>query len=130
MSLYPFETRPLSDAVGVEICGIDVSRPLDHRTFDAIHKAFHDHSVLLFRGQRFTPESLIAFSENFGDIDLHIDPQYRLDGYSEIIVVGNVVVDGVMSSLFVNIDEEWHTDRSYMAHPSLGSRALSGRQTL
>ncbi len=118
---FPFETRPLSDAVGVEIRGVDVSRPLDDDTVDAIRDAFHRHSVLLFRGQALRPETLIAFSRNFGAIDLHIDPQYHLDGYPEITVVGNVVVDGVMTSLFVNIDEEWHTDRTYMAHPSLGS---------
>ena len=118
---YPFATRLLSDAIGMEIRGVDLSHPLDHETVEAILEAFHSHSILLFRDQALTPESLIAFSENFGDIDLHIDPQYRLDGYSEIIVVGNLVVDGVMTSLFVNIDEEWHTDRSYMAHPSLGS---------
>lgn len=121
MNAYPFETRPLSDSVGVEICGVDVSKPLNCGTVEAIRDAFHSHAILLFRGQSFTPESLIAFSGNFGDIDLHIDPQYRLDGYSEIVVIGNLVVDGVMTSLFVNIDEEWHTDRSYMAHPSLGS---------
>ncbi len=118
---YPFETRSLTDAIGVEISGVDVSKPLDEATVEAVRDAFHSHSVLLFRGQTLTPESLIAFSEYFGVIDLHIDPQYHLDGYSEITVVGNVVVDGVMTSLFVNLDEEWHTDRSYMAHPSLGS---------
>ena len=118
---YPFETRPLTAAIGAEICGVDVSKPLDEATVEAVRDAFHSHSVLLFRGQTLTPETLIAFSESFGVIDLHIDPQYHLDGYCEIVVVGNVVVDGVMTSLFVNIDEEWHTDRSYMAHPSLGS---------
>ena len=117
---YPFEIRPLRDAIGAEISGVDVSKALDEATIDAVRDAFHSHSVLLFRGQSLTPESLIAFSEYFGVIDLHINPQYHLDGYSEITVVGNVVVDGVMTSLFVNIDEEWHTDRSYMAHPSLG----------
>lgn len=118
---YPFETRPLTDAIGVEIYGLDVSGSLDEAAIEAIRDAFHRHSVLLFRGQSFSPETLIAFSRHFGVIDLHIDPQYHLDGYPEITVIGNVVVDGVMTSLFVNIDEEWHTDRSYMAHPSLGS---------
>ena len=121
MNGYPFETQPLSDVFGVEICGVDVSGPLEPGIFAAIHNAFYGHSVLLFRGQSFTPESLIDFSKNFGDIDLFIDPQYRLDGYPEVIVVGNVMVDGLMTSLFINIDEEWHTDRSYMTLPSLGS---------
>ena len=70
---YPFATRLLSDAIGMEIRGVDLSHPLNHGTVEAILEAFHGHSILLFRDQALTPESLIAFSENFGDIDLHID---------------------------------------------------------
>ena len=115
------ETRPLTDAFGVEISGVDTAHPVDAATFGAVLEAFHAHGVLLFRGQRLTPDALIAFSRYFGKIDIHNDRQYQLPGYPEIIVVGNVYEDGRLVSLFVNVDEEWHTDRCYMPKPSLGS---------
>ena len=115
------ETRPLTEALGAEIVGFDTAQRIDAATFDAVLDAFHAHGVLLFRGQALTPEALIAFSRNFGNIDVHIDRQYQLAGYPEVIVVGNVVEDGRLVSLFVNVDEEWHTDRCYMPRPSLGS---------
>ncbi len=115
------ETRPLSDAFGVEVSGVDTAQPIDPAAFGAVLDAFHAHGVLLFRGQHLTPEALIAFSRNFGKIDVHIDRKYQLAGYPEIIVVGNVIEDGRLVSLFVNVDEEWHTDRCYMRKPSLVS---------
>ncbi len=113
------ETRPLTETFGAELNGVDIARPVNAETFGTVLNAFHTNSILLFRDQNLTPEALIAFSRNFGKLD--IDPQYQLPGYPEIYLIGNIVEDGVLVSHLNNIEEEWHTDRCYMQRPSLGS---------
>ena len=43
------ETRPLSYALGAEVVGIDLNRPLSESEFGGIYRAFLDHGVLLLR---------------------------------------------------------------------------------
>ena len=45
------DIRPLSNALGAEIRGVDLSKPLDDTTVAAIKDAWHEHIVLLFRDQ-------------------------------------------------------------------------------
>jgi taurine dioxygenase len=41
--------QPIAGALGAEISGVDLSRPLDDTSFDAIRRALHDHLVIFFR---------------------------------------------------------------------------------
>ena len=44
------EVRPIANALGAEIHGIDLSRELDDATFTAVRQALHDHLVIFFPG--------------------------------------------------------------------------------
>ena len=44
------DIRPLSDAMGAEVLGVDLSLPLDKNQFDRILEAFHRHLLLVFPG--------------------------------------------------------------------------------
>jgi taurine dioxygenase len=59
---------PSGKTVGAEINGVDL-RAITSADFAAIHQAWNDHSVLLFRHQRLTDHDLIAFSRRFGELD-------------------------------------------------------------
>mgnify|MGYP001019401688 CR=1 FL=1 len=61
------EIIPLSDAIGAEIQGVDLSNPLDTATASIIEKAWHDHIVLLFRDQDIDTDQQIAFAKHFGN---------------------------------------------------------------
>jgi taurine dioxygenase len=52
-----FEIRPFSGAVGAEIIGLDLTRPVNDQDFARIHRAHLDHHVVVFRDQRITPNS-------------------------------------------------------------------------
>ena len=44
------QIRPLSHALGAEIIGVDLRKPVEDQTFREIYAAFLEHCVLLFRG--------------------------------------------------------------------------------
>src|SRR5712671_1330486 len=59
---------PLTKHIGAEIRGIDLRDTLDTATIRDIHRAWLDHLVLVFRGQRFSQEDLIRATGYFGEI--------------------------------------------------------------
>jgi len=61
--------RPLHPAIGVEVGGIDLSRPLDTETRSALLEAFALHNVLVFPGANISDEQHVTFSRNFSDLE-------------------------------------------------------------
>ena len=114
--------RPLNAPFGAEIADVDLSKPLDDATFETIQRAYFENSIVVFHGQRLTPEQHIAFSRRFGELEIHVLKQYLLPGHPEILVVSNIVEDGRLIGL-ADTDRVavWHTDTSYRAEPSMGS---------
>jgi taurine dioxygenase len=112
------EARRLAGALGAEISGIDLAT-LDDETFSAIHAAFLEHHVLVFRGQDLRPEDQIAFGERFGELHIHpIVP--HLEGYPPILCIPNL---GKKRA----ITEIWHSDVTFEARPPMAS-ALYARE--
>ena len=52
--------HPMSDALGAEIRGVDLSEALDRADAREIHDAWMEHVVLLIRGQQLDDPQLIA----------------------------------------------------------------------
>ncbi|MDZ4018965.1 TauD/TfdA dioxygenase family protein [Pseudomonas sichuanensis] len=115
-----FEIRPFTGAVGAEIVGLDLTRPVNAEDFNRIHRAHLDHHVLVFRDQRITPEQQIAFSRRFGELQIHVLKQFLLAGHPEILIVSNIVEGGANIGLG-DAGKFWHSDLSYKELPSLGS---------
>jgi taurine dioxygenase len=115
---------PTGAVLGAEIEGVDL-RAVTPQQFDAIHQAWLDHSVLLFRGQQLSPEALIGFSRLFGDLDLApIQETGRrfVDGIPELYVVSNVIgADGEPIGSLGAGEAVWHTDMSYLPKPPKAS---------
>jgi taurine dioxygenase len=114
---------PTGAALAAEVRGVDLRR-IDDSAFAAIHRAWLDHLVLLFRGQELADDDLIAFSRRFGDLDLApIQENGRrfVDGYPEIYVVSNVIENGVAIGSLGAGEAVWHTDMSYLEDPPKAS---------
>ena len=60
ISSTKLNVRPLSGAIGAEITGVDLSKPLTDEQFAEIHQAFLDHLVIFFRDQDLGPEEMIG----------------------------------------------------------------------
>ena len=64
----PLTIRPVTDAVGAEISGVNLAQ-LNDAEFSQIEQAWNRHSALLFRDQKLTDDHLLAFSRRFGELD-------------------------------------------------------------
>ena len=113
--------KPLSDVLGAEVSGVDLSESVDEGAFSEILDAFHQYQLLRFPEQTLTPEQHIAFSRRFGDLEIHVCEQYLLPGHPEILLLSNELKqDGTRVSI-ADGGSGWHSDLSYMERPSLGS---------
>jgi taurine dioxygenase len=119
--------RPLvvstDGALGAEIRGVDLRR-LGDDAFAAIHRAWLDNLVLLFRGQHLTDAELIAFSRQFGELDLApVQETGRrfVEGLPELYIVSNVLKGGEPIGSLGYGEAVWHTDMSYLPDPPMAS---------
>jgi taurine dioxygenase len=119
----PFTVIPTGAALGAEVrCG-DL-RALGDSGFARILKAWHAHSVLLFRDQALSDADLIAFSRRFGDLDIapvQENGRRFVEGFPEIYIVSNVKVNGEAIGSLGDGEASWHTDMSYLDVPPKAS---------
>jgi taurine dioxygenase len=114
--------RPLSYALGAEVQGVDLAKPLSNSEFDQIHRAFLERGILLFRDQKITREQHIAFSRRFGELDTHDSlPRDRHPDYPELLLVTNIPKANGAPSDSKYTGQLWHSDMSFTLVPSLGS---------
>ncbi len=114
----------LSPAVGAEVAGIDLSAALNDESFSAIYAAWIDHGVLRFRDQQLSDADFMAFSKRFGS--LYLAPvdghgQAAVEGLPEVLVISNVVEDGVSIGSLGDEELLWHTDMAYTDEPPKAS---------
>jgi len=114
MAVSQFTLRPLSGALGAEVFGIDLARPVDEQTLVGIRRALVASGVLAFREQSMTPEQQVAFASRFGPLDVH--PIVK--GSDEIPELVRVVKPAGQSASF---GVGWHSDNSFFSEPSLAS---------
>jgi taurine dioxygenase len=113
--------RPLSAPIGACVEGVDLSQALDNETFEQIENAYDKYSVLVFRGQKLTPEQHISFGRRFGSLEIHVVKKALLKGYPEILVISNIKNETGEDIGLSDAGQTWHTDTSYRQRPSRGS---------
>ena len=119
----PIDVISTGAALGAEVRGVDL-RDLDLSQFAALKRAWHDHQVILVRGQTLSDRDLIAFSRRFGDLDwapVQETGRRFVEGLPEIYVVSNVTVNGQPIGSLGAGEAVWHTDMSYLDVPPMAS---------
>ncbi len=112
--------RRLSGSVGAEIAGVSVAGDLTNAEFDAIHRAFNDHSVLVFRDQRLEPDEHVTFSRRFGPLEQHVLKQFAHPDNPDVFLISNVKDKGKPIGA-IRAGQYWHSDSSYLAKPTMAS---------
>jgi len=102
---------PAGAALGAQVTGLDLSRPLDGETVAAIRKAWLEHLVLAFPDQPMSHDDLERFTCCFGDFgeDPFIAP---LPDRPHIIEVKRAATE--TASVFA---AAWHSDWSFQDTP-------------
>jgi taurine dioxygenase len=111
--------------LGAEICGVDLSQPLDDDTFARIAEAFFDNEVAFFRNQHITPAQQVAFTRRFGILEQHVRKESRLAGFPEILIISNLLDEKGNAIGSQDAGRFWHSDLSYKAEPSMLSALYS-----
>ncbi len=114
MARLDIDIRPLCQAFGAELIGIDLSADVDDGTYDAIHGAFLEHQLLLVRGQNVPPANQVALGRRFGEVQVHVMNQYHADGFPELYFLSNLDEAGQPNGRHPDKGTlAWHTDGSW-----------------
>jgi len=119
--------RPTGAALGADIEGVDLAGSLSPETMATIKQAWGDHLVLRFRGQHLTDDDLMRFSRQFGELDWApvAATNDAPEGREYIMIVSNVVENGIAIGQLGAYEALWHTDMSYIAEPPMASALYS-----
>ncbi len=110
--------RPTAGALGAEVLGIDLARPLDDGAVAEIRGALRAHGVVFFRDQRLTPDQHLAFAERIGSVNVN----RFFKTIPDHPAIAEVRKEPAQTT---NIGGGWHTDHSYDQIPALGSILLA-----
>lgn len=118
MSMHDLQVRPISGALGAEILGVDLAKPLSGAAVELIRRALLDYLVVFFRGQSLTPEQQLKFTARFGEISRYPFVE-GMRGHPDIV---EVIKRADETENFGGI---WHSDTTYLEEPPLGSTLLA-----
>ncbi len=108
------KVRPIAGALGAEIEGVNIARPLGAEVVAEIREAFLDHLVVFLRNQKLTPHEQLAFAQQFGK-----PVEYpQLKGLPECPLITPVIK---LAHERVNFGGIWHSDTTYMERPPMAS---------
>ena len=114
------QMKNVGAALGAEVADIDLSKPLPQADIDAIEATWRERLVVVFHGQNLSDPQLIAFSQNFGELD---PPGPNPSGepfnkdHPELNVISNVLENGKPIGNLGDGEAVWHADMTYIDVP-------------
>ena len=135
--------RPLHPVFVGEVSGIDISQPLSSDQVAAMEAGMDHYAVLAFRDQPLTDEQQLAFSRNFGELEITLAGQMakpedrRLGDQLELGDISNLTARNQIrerddrSRMYALANRLWHSDASFRAigagYTLLHGRMIPGR---
>ena len=112
------QVRRIAGALGAEITGVDLSRPLAEGVLAAIRRAWLEHLVIFFRDQPLAPEAYMAFARRLGE-PIKYPFVKGIAGFPQIIEVKKLEHETA------NFGGVWHSDTAYLDTPPMASMLLA-----
>lgn len=106
---------PLSAHTGVEVTGVDLSKPVDDELRARLNKAFVDHSVLVVRDQKLTADQMLKAVQLFGEVFQQHNTKFALPECPLIHYISNQ--DKYADGTRYIPGAGYHTDHSNAAEP-------------
>ena len=108
----------VAGALGAEVRGVDLSKPMPDALKAELRSAWLEHCVLFFRDQPLSPVQFMAFARAWGEpIDYPF--VHGIEGFPQIIEVKKLEHEKV------NFGGIWHSDTTYLAIPPMASMLLA-----
>src|SRR5579875_2108468 len=104
--------------LSAEVTGLDLSRPLDAATIEAIASALAEHEVLVFPNQQISAADLMRFGRYFGRLSVH-PFSTNADDTPELIVFDNKEGNPPHAT------DIWHSDETFREIPPMGTMLCS-----
>jgi taurine dioxygenase len=112
------EVKRIAGALGAEISGVDLSRPLAPQTVAEIRHAFLEHLVIFIHDQALSPAQFMTFARAMGK-PIEYPFVKGIEGFPEVIEVKKLEHERH------NFGGIWHSDTAYLAEPPMGSMLLA-----
>jgi taurine dioxygenase len=113
MPAQALKIEKVKEHIGAIVTGIDLARPIDGATRQALYDAVVDNVVLVIRGQaHLDPARLQAAAEMFGELMEDQNRRYLVDGFPLISVLDNRHLDSTGKPAKVGGNATWHTDHT------------------
>jgi taurine dioxygenase len=117
----PIAVEPLSSALGAEIKGVDLRRPLDQAAVKAVNDAFDKYIVVVFRDQELSEADQLRAAGYFGKVHVRRRPANGRtpggDYDTPFMMVTNIIENGKAIGAFGDGEMWFHHDTSYYAQP-------------
>ena len=107
---------PTGGALGAEISGVDLSRPLPADAVAGIRQALRQHCLIYFRKQRISERNQVDFTRHFGKPVEHVRKQMDRP-IKEIFLISNLKKNGQPIGALSNEEIGFHSDLSYLPQP-------------
>lgn len=117
------DIRPLSPAIGVEIRGVELTRPISDEDFARVRRAWEENCIALFRSQTIGEAEQLAFAARFGPLGTRVndhDPQ-KGGTHPAVLYVSNVKVNGKLTGILPDGEMFFHSDTCYVELPAMAS---------
>jgi len=112
----------LAAPFGAETRSIDLSSPLSPEIVSVIRSSFLKYGALVFRNQQVEDEHLISLCEIFGPLEKHLIENNDSKIMTPVHEITNFDINGEPSSRpYINTNYFWHSDKSYLAIPSVAT---------
>jgi len=110
--------EPVAGALGAELSGVDLAKPLSPDTVAAIRRAWLEHGVIFFREQDLPPATFLTFARLFGE---PIEYPF-VKGLAEQPEIIPVLKE---ASERINFGGIWHSDTAYLDLPPMASMLIA-----
>ncbi len=105
----------LSEHIGAEVTGIDLTQPIDEATRRRLNEAVVEHIALVIRGQKFSHRQFLQAASLFGEPMERYFSDYSVPGVPFVHELSSRhrSKDGTVKK----VGERWHTDHTNQEYP-------------
>ncbi len=115
-----FAIRPLSPALGAEIVGVDLRDDISDPLAKAMLDAWHQHLVILLRGQELSEDDQVRFAERFGP-PAKIHTKQFVRSHPAVMLISNIRENGEAIGALPDGEMQFHSDQCHQEIPAKAS---------